>query len=439
MDERTRLLQSRSTGSTSPNPPFAENDGDTTRPSDQAWYLRFYDSKWMAEVYDVWKIPILCYVFALLVDLADNLRTTPKTQLFETILCYEYYPHRLDSTIMGMPEELCKSDEIQGQLISLKARLKVIEIVFALILAIPLGNLANTRGRVFVLVLGTVGQMLSEIWILIVAFLGGGWLPFGSVYISSLLKSASGGGMVISAIIHAILSDVIPSDRRSQAFFYIASILLIAEVIAPVLGSVLMQTWNVYAPLAFALIFELLGGVVLFMLPNTVKLATEDGDASEEDETNREHGGVESESHVIWTGLKTSVKHAVAPFVLVWRIISGNRDVFFSAISFLVLGLGREILDFLVQYTSKRFGWSLAEANYLISFRAAANLILLLLVLPFLTRFFTHYLRMSPAHTDLWIARGSSIFSIIGSIMMGLSPSPGLLVLCPLSPTFKLV
>lgn len=77
------------------------------------------------------------------------------------------------------------------------------------------------------------------------------------------------------------------------------------------------------------------------------------------------------------------------------------------------------------------------QANYLISFRAAVNLILFLAILPALARFLTSR-GMQSAQMDLWIARVSSIFSIIGPIMMGISPSPGLLILCTSPPLARL-
>ncbi|EGD99433.1 hypothetical protein TESG_06868 [Trichophyton tonsurans CBS 112818] len=429
MDEQTRLLQSSGSTTTNHNASCTENNGS-------AWYFSHSTRKWIAEAYSIWKIPFLCCVFGLAVDMADVVRLTPKTQLFEAIICNGYYHgNGLDSTIhSGITANPCKDSEVQSRLATIKARLKVIENIFALMLAIPFGNLANKRGRVFVLALGTVGQMLSEIWILIVG-LAGGSIPYESIYISSILKSAGGGGIVISAVAHTLLADVVPSDRRAQAFLYLASALLITEMVAPVLASLLMQNWNVYAPLVLGLVFELFGGAVLFMIPETVK-RVQDGEDPSMDDDPLESSSEEGERYSFCSGVKTIIKHIIAPFVLVWKMIRADRNILFVATSFLVLSLGRSTLEFLIQYTSKRFDWTLAEANYLISFRAAVNLILFLAILPALARFLTSR-GMQSAQMDLWIARVSSIFSIIGPIMMGISPSPALLILSLLLFTFS--
>ncbi|KAM5433076.1 hypothetical protein MferCBS31731_007188 [Microsporum ferrugineum] len=321
MDERSRLLQ----------PP--ENSRPTSVNSD-AWYFRFKDSNWIAaETYNIWKVPVLCYTFALLMDMADVMRMTPKMQLFETIICHQYYPkHGLNGTIPGILSDPCKSSEVQRELTAIKARLKIIE-----------------------------NMMLSEIWIMVISSAGGS-IPYSSIYISSILKSVDGGVMVVYAIVHTSISDVIPPGRRAQAFFYLSTALLITEIVVPAFGSMMMQNWNVYVPLALGLVFELLGGVLLSMIPETAKLA-QAGEVSGDDETVCESGAARPKTSSLWSGIKTSAKHILAPFVLIWRMVSGNRDVFFTAISFLVFALPREILEFLVQYTSKRFSWSLAEVG----------------------------------------------------------------------------
>lgn len=87
--------------------------------------------------WDTWKIPILCYIFALLADCGDTLRSTPKTRLLESILCNRYYEKHppTNGTFVGqsgfqtkwpqIPEEQCKVAPVQGELVTMKAWLKV--------------------------------------------------------------------------------------------------------------------------------------------------------------------------------------------------------------------------------------------------------------------------------------------------------------------------
>jgi hypothetical protein len=55
---------------------------------------------------------------------------------------------------------------------------------------------------------------------------------------------------------------------------------------------------------------------------------------------------------------------------------------------------------------------------------------LYLLILPLLRRALAEKWSMSPPIIDLWIARGSSLFGVLGPILLGVASGPILLVLC---------
>lgn len=64
--------------------------------------------------------------------------------------------------------------------------------------------------------------------------------------------------------------------------------------------------------------------------------------------------------------------------------------------------IGRQALHVVVQYASRRFGWTIARASFLISFKGAVNLAALFVVLPWLTARLGR--RMGPARKDLCLA-----------------------------------
>jgi hypothetical protein len=55
---------------------------------------------------------------------------------------------------------------------------------------------------------------------------------------------------------------------------------------------------------------------------------------------------------------------------------------------------------------------------------------LYLLLLPLLSRALTKKYSMSPPIIDLWLARGSSLFGVLGPILLGLASGPMVLVMC---------
>ena len=97
-----------------------------------------------------------------------------------------------------------------------------------------------------------------------------------------------------------------------------------------------------------------------------------------------------------------------------------------SALFVLLVFLGQAFVvrsagHFFVQYVSKRFHWTLAEAGYLLSIRGITSMVVLLIGLPALGAFLTSHtpLRRSPQMKDLVLARASSLAMTLGALLMG--------------------
>lgn len=175
--------------------------------------------------------------------------------------------------------------------------------------------------------------------------------------------------MVISAMVYAILSDVISPEKRGRAFFYLGGMSLVVEMIMPVLGSAMMEKWTAFVPVMVAFPFEPCSLIVLAFIPNTTKHPEEtplldDSVSSEDDTENFSDGG----SEVVNTSssLKMSISSIFAPLIITWTLVCRNRNLLLVNLSFMVTTLGRETQNFLVQYCSKRFGWKLAKASLLL-------------------------------------------------------------------------
>ncbi|PLB44113.1 MFS general substrate transporter [Aspergillus steynii IBT 23096] len=366
-------------------------------------------------VWQTWRIPILCYIAALCLDFAETMRATPKTQLYESILCERFYtpkPEDPSGLVLEITDRMCKVPEVQGALVSMQAWLKMGENLTALIVAIPFGKLSNTKGRTLVLILGILGQILADASIVVVCYFHN-IVPLELLFASVALRSIGGGTVVLSAIVHAIIADVVSEERRAQAFFYLASTQLVSEVIAPLLGSTLMET-SVYNPLLLGFPLQILSIAVVWGIPNSTRFQ-KDGD---EQQTSQGTSGQESRAENLLSRIKSLA-----------RFMQAQTGVILIGVSFLSSMLAGESLDYLVQYASKKFEWSLAEANYLVSFRGINNLVLFLLILPSITRTLTSRHHFSPKDVDLWTSRVSSIFGIVGAIFLGLSPSATTLTL----------
>ena len=69
------------------------------------------------------------------------------------------------------------------------------------------------------------------------------------------------------------------------------------------------------------------------------------------------------------------------------------------------------------------------QAAYLLSFRAATNLVALTVFIPLVNYILLKYLRLPAHHADLWIARGSIVMTTLAFLVMGIATQPALLIL----------
>jgi len=137
-----------------------------------------------------------------------------------------------------------------------------------------------------------------------------------------------------------------------------------------------------------------------------------------------------------------------APSTLVGRLchIAKRRYAnFHAATSILhspaILLLQIQAISLCVRYVSKRYSWTISEANFLQSLRAGVNIFLLLAILPLLSHFLTstpksntatsrlsHVLRpfqcgLPTRNKDLILARVSLAFLIMGFALLAFSPT----------------
>lgn len=224
----------------------------------------------------------------------------------------------------------------------------------ALLVALPFGNMANTKGRSMVLVLGISGQLLADAWIVAVCFFSD-TLPLSLVYVSPILRSIGGGEMVMSAIIHALLVDVVSEKDRAQAFFNMAAMTLIAELVAPAIGSMLVSWQGVYVPLLCAFPLQVTNMIILGLLPDTRLPEIPENEIENENdcEPAEDRGLNEVSDNQGFAAWWRSLKKSCAPFQ--------TKAIWLVTVCYISTMMARDTIDFLVQYVSKRFDWSLAK------------------------------------------------------------------------------
>ncbi|KAH7091603.1 hypothetical protein FB567DRAFT_490630 [Paraphoma chrysanthemicola] len=364
----------------------------------------------------------LALFLVAIVDMGAFLAEPPRTRIFEANLCLSYYREH-DVSVIGadgsIPETLCKIDAVQQKLAMIFGWQDLFDALPGMVLAVPFGTLADRVGRKWIFTASLFGLQLSSAWTLLICYFK--TLPLQLTWFSSAFFLLGGGPLVAVAIVMAMLADIVPPERRTTIFLYLTSSVLVAEMLAPVMAARLMEKSD-WLPLLLALGIQQLGICIAFFFPETLHLR---------DLPEPKVGGAEAIElkPLPPKGGYFTLKAQMHNFHVVYKFLRSDWTLGLVVFTFMASRLGRQAITLLVRYASKRYGWEIKKAAYLLSLRAATNLAAVAVFLPLMNWYLLKRLRM-PAHwADLWIARGSIILTTVAFFIMGIAAYPALLVL----------
>jgi MFS family permease len=215
-----------------------------------------------------------------------------------------------------------------------------------------------------------------------------------------------------------MISDIVPPERRTTMFLYITASVLVGEMIAPVIAAKLMEKGD-WLPLMLALAIQGLGMSIAIFLPETLHMRDlpEPKDDTDQSIELQPKGG-----HFTLTA-------QLRNFHTAYTFIRNDLQLALVVFGFMANRLGRQAMSLLIRYASKRYDWEIKKAAYLLSFRAATNLVAVAVFLPAISWFLLKYVRLPIHWADLWIARGSVIMQTVAFFVMGIAGYPALLIL----------
>jgi hypothetical protein len=242
-------------------------------------------------------------------------------------------------------------------------------------------------------------------------------LPLQWTWLSSAFFVVGGGPLVAIAIGLTMLTDIVPPEKRTTVFLYLTASVLVAEMVAPILAAKLMEKGG-WLPLLLALVIQQVGICIAFLFPETLHLRDLPEPKDSEDQS------IELQPR----GGHFTLKAQLRNFQVAYTFLKSDKMLGLVVFSFMANRLGRQAMTLLVRYASKRYGWEIKQAAYLLSLRAATNLVAVAVFLPGLNWFLLRYLRL-PAHwADLWLARGSIALTAVSFLIIGIAAYPALLV-----------
>ncbi|XP_014559253.1 hypothetical protein COCVIDRAFT_92226 [Bipolaris victoriae FI3] len=339
----------------------------------------------------IWPLVLLL----VLVHLSAVLYTLPLNRVIELRLCQAHYELRDPLAIQpdgSIPEKLCKIDDVQRRLAWLQGTMETTLVVCDFIVTIPFSFVAERWGVKIVLLCNLVPRIFMSAW----AMLVGNFphiLPTNAI-IAGPFVNVLGGECVFQSTIFTLTSALASEYvERASYFSYISSTSYIVSFLGPTLAAFTMSN-SLWLPFWLNIALLLCAIPTISLLPSISKTptlsTTPDPISQDPDEeagpllqgrsTSSTRHAEDFESHASFL---QSILHATRKMR---RLVTGRRKFQVLLCSFFLTALASSDTKLLVQYISKRYEWTFAQAGYMLSAKALVNFTLLAIIVPRIIR-----------------------------------------------------
>ncbi|KAI1276953.1 major facilitator superfamily domain-containing protein [Xylaria sp. FL0933] len=384
----------------------------------------------MTQPFSLSNIGWYCLLLNFLCALSESILNSPLLAVYERSLCITYYDAHPDLTepLLMNSNSRCKIVPIQQDLATVRGWKSLFDAIPALLFAIPFGRMADRVGRPRVYVLSLVGSALALSWELIIC-LYPHQFPLRWVWFSSLLQCIGGGAATSDAMLMAIAADASASRDRIQTMSYLYAAFVLAEIIGPFAASASMRI-SLWIPCLIGLGLLILSIVVVVLIADSSPKKTHSSPYSTAEsapqgieplDTTGLHSGTTSPN-------TTQISHGYAAVVNENMGYLLRKNIILVMPQFFVLPLRYILLGILVQYSSARFGWDIADSGVLQSEVAIVGLVQYVFLLPIFVKYLRSKPRANLERVDLEVTSYSISCLCIGSLCIGLCSSRWLLV-----------
>ena len=265
------------------------------------------------------------------------------------------------------------------------------------------------------------------------------------VWLGAFFFALGGGPAVISALVWTIVADVATEKQRSAtpvgslvypdhivltmmyfrttAFLQIGVASMAAEFVAGGVSGLLLS-YNAWLALLTSLGLLCSSLCIILLFPETKGFATAKKPTNGESHELNDYGpdptkNPFSRRHDLLGRIQTKLRSIrnESAFIL------DDSGVLILLLTFFVYKISRGAGTFFVQYVSKRYGWTIANANYLTSVKAFVNIFLFTSILPLAAWWLAEKRDITGNAKEFYFAKVGIILLFIGTFGMGISPN----------------
>ncbi|KAK2749925.1 hypothetical protein FQN57_005342 [Myotisia sp. PD_48] len=382
----------------------------------------------------------LCLLVAFALDFAAFFDVVPQTRILELIACRNYFDNHFPDRFpypQDVPESECKLTPIQSEVAFVQGISGSLDAIPGILLLLPYGQLADSPrfGRRTVMLLSLTGVLLGVAWSLVVCTFYR-MIPLRAIWFGGVFAIIGGGSGVTNAMAMTMISDVVDPAHRSTVYFQISLAGVVAQLLAPSIGSALMLKTGPWFPYYLGAGFFFFCSLLVYLLPETIPNETSTFDFEytplsliEDDDTHTEQ---DERRHQPLPPRKSTIKRTLKSlFLQAWReskTVFKNRTIILLMSTFFLSTLAQRQDDLLLLYTSIRYNTTISKAGFIRSIMACVSIVLLLVILPITSNYLTSSLRLPSNKKDLVLAKISIAFLVLGCFAVGLAPTIALMI-----------